>query len=150
MLNYELFDQWCRQRGAQAVWQAWRDGMLRQGREVSPERMSFESLSDRDKSLDLRIAFEVMGSLFSFLSAQPAVEAVSAERVEQQEADTILALDSMAKMYKSEFGEDARYQAVMDYLAYLEKRLTPRSVDMGTSLVEKAYDAIGPLVHPHD
>lgn len=37
------------------IWRAWRDGMLRQGREVAPERMSWETLPERDKQLDAEI-----------------------------------------------------------------------------------------------
>jgi hypothetical protein len=40
------------ERLAQEVHAAWRDGMLTQEREVSPERMSWDTLSDEDKALD--------------------------------------------------------------------------------------------------
>jgi len=35
---------------------AWRDGMLAQGREVAPERMRWETLSEQDRELDDGIA----------------------------------------------------------------------------------------------
>jgi hypothetical protein len=34
------------------VWAAWRDGMLEQGREVAPERMDWDTLSEQDRALD--------------------------------------------------------------------------------------------------
>lgn len=37
------------------IWKAWRDGMLAQGREVAPERMSWDTVPDRDKVLDAAI-----------------------------------------------------------------------------------------------
>lgn len=39
-------------RLAKEVHAAWRDGMLNQGREVAPERMEWDTLSDADKRLD--------------------------------------------------------------------------------------------------
>ncbi len=39
-----------------AVHAAWRDGMLRQGREVAPERMTWDTLDQRDRDLDNEIA----------------------------------------------------------------------------------------------
>ena len=39
-------------RLAQEVHAAWRDGMLAQGRPVSPERMEWDTLSDDDQALD--------------------------------------------------------------------------------------------------
>lgn len=40
------------ERLAQEVFEAWRDGMLRQGREVPPERREWWTLDERDKELD--------------------------------------------------------------------------------------------------
>jgi hypothetical protein len=39
-----------------SVHAAWRDGMLRQGREVAPERMAWETLTQQDRELDDWIA----------------------------------------------------------------------------------------------
>lgn len=46
--------------GAKAVHRQWRDSMLAQGREVAPERMEWETLSEQDKHLDFEIAVEVV------------------------------------------------------------------------------------------
>ncbi len=37
------------------IWRAWRDGMIRQGRDVAPERMEWETLPAQDKALDAAI-----------------------------------------------------------------------------------------------
>lgn len=57
-------------RLAQEVHGAWRDGMLEQGREVAPERMAWETLSEQDKALDryigarlAKILTDAMGAL---------------------------------------------------------------------------------------
>jgi hypothetical protein len=57
------------QRLAQEVFEAWRDGMLRQGREVAPERMNWWTLSKQDQELDeyigerlARLLIEAMGA----------------------------------------------------------------------------------------
>lgn len=44
---------------AQEVHAAWRDGMLRQGREVAPHRMTWDTLSSEDHELDAYIAERV-------------------------------------------------------------------------------------------
>jgi hypothetical protein len=51
-----------RERLAREVHAAWRDGMIAQGREVAPERMEWETLSDHDRDLDRYIG-ERMASL---------------------------------------------------------------------------------------
>jgi hypothetical protein len=38
------------------VHREWRDGMLAQGRDVAPERMAWDTLDQRDRDLDDRIA----------------------------------------------------------------------------------------------
>lgn len=43
------------------VHREWRDGMLAQGREVAPERMSWETLDQRDRDLDDGIAARLAG-----------------------------------------------------------------------------------------
>lgn len=44
---------------ARVVHAAWRDGMLAQGREVAPNRMKWETLSEEDQALDICIAENV-------------------------------------------------------------------------------------------
>lgn len=47
------------QPSGEAVHAAWRDAMLAQGRSVSPDRMSWSSLSEEDKQLDDLIALRL-------------------------------------------------------------------------------------------
>lgn len=56
-------------RLAQEVHAAWRDGMIDQGREVSAERMTWETLSEQDKALDKYIG----GRLARLFQALPVV-----------------------------------------------------------------------------
>ena len=46
--------------GARALWQAWRDTMINQGRPVAAERMDWDTLPEIDKELDTAIAAEVL------------------------------------------------------------------------------------------
>lgn len=46
-------------RIAQEVHAAWRDGMIQQGREVAPQRMEWDTLSEQDQALDKYIAERV-------------------------------------------------------------------------------------------
>jgi len=58
-----------KERLGREVHAAWRDGMLQQGREVTAERMAWETLSEQDHALDryigerlARLIAEAMGA----------------------------------------------------------------------------------------
>lgn len=57
-------------RLAQEVHAAWREGMLAQGREVAPERMSWETLSDQDKLLDRYIGIQLAKLITDAMGAE--------------------------------------------------------------------------------
>jgi hypothetical protein len=56
------------------------------------------------------------------LPVTPAVRRLNWRNMDERKY--IQYVKDMAQMYKSEFGEDGRYQDVMAYIAVLEKRLT--------------------------
>ena len=58
---------------------AWRDGMLRQGRAVAPERMTWETLSEQDRELDRELGARLALRLLAQQPAAPA-EALGEER----------------------------------------------------------------------
>lgn len=54
---YEQLDEYVESEEAgKTVWEAWCNGMQIQGREVSEERLHWETLPARDKKLDAYIA----------------------------------------------------------------------------------------------
>jgi hypothetical protein len=53
--------------GAKIVWQAWRDNMIRQGRYVPEERMSWETLPEQDKELDESIYEDVINAYIALI-----------------------------------------------------------------------------------
>lgn len=55
---------------AREVHAAWRDGMLAQGRDVAPHRMTWETLSPEDHALDAYIADRVAAALRAALETQ--------------------------------------------------------------------------------
>lgn len=71
---------------ARAVHKAWLEGMIGQGREVAPERMAWDTLSDQDKLLDkyigvqlARIIVEAMGATTPGEKQQARVRATGKE-----------------------------------------------------------------------
>jgi hypothetical protein len=67
-------------RLAQEVHAAWRDGMLDQGRQVAPERMMWDTLSEQDKALDKYIGARLAKLLADAFGAPPLTEQ---EQIEQ-------------------------------------------------------------------
>jgi hypothetical protein len=57
--------------GAMQLWKSWRDTMIKQGREVSKERMEWDTLSDDDKILDAQVAFDVITDFMSWYMTHP-------------------------------------------------------------------------------
>lgn len=47
-------------QGAKDVWQSWRDNMLKAGRSVKMELMYWDTLPEKDRTLDSRIAYDVI------------------------------------------------------------------------------------------
>lgn len=83
------------------IWKAWRDGMLAQGREVAPERMSWDTLPDRDKELDAAIEAAAAAPLVEALEGLfAATRSPDWECVVSTEDGECLWCDS---------GEDGRY-----------------------------------------
>jgi len=52
--------KFCESSGGREVHRAWRDHMLKQQRQVASERMSWDTLSNDDKSLDVSISYDVI------------------------------------------------------------------------------------------
>lgn len=57
-------------RGGREVHTLWRDGMLAQGRQVAPERMSWDTLDTKDRWLDHIIAGNLVDDYLSFVGDQ--------------------------------------------------------------------------------
>jgi hypothetical protein len=59
-INVITIRDFCQNNGAREVHRSWRNNMQLQERSVSEERMSWDTLSDKDKELDARISEEVI------------------------------------------------------------------------------------------
>lgn len=65
-----FFREFAATQGAKVVHASWRDHMLEQGREVSSERMQFDTLSDQDRELDYHIAFDVLKAYYDWIASK--------------------------------------------------------------------------------
>jgi hypothetical protein len=63
----KLITEYCRTNGACRVWQSWLDNMQLQDREVKPEYLFWETLPDRDKTLDANIAYDLINDFLAWL-----------------------------------------------------------------------------------
>lgn len=61
---------WALTEGGKALHASWRDRMIGQGRDVSVERMHWETLADQDKALDQGIARDAVLAYLTWLASR--------------------------------------------------------------------------------
>ena len=82
--SLEIF-KFAESNGAQELHRSWRDNMLEQEREVSSERMEWDTLPRKDKQLDLRIANDLYQDFYTWLRGH-SIANLEAQLLETQQA----------------------------------------------------------------
>ncbi len=57
--------------GAAEVWRSWKDNMLAQCRNVTQERLNWDTLPQIDKELDAKIAYDVISDFLFYIKTHP-------------------------------------------------------------------------------
>lgn len=82
-MSAESIQEWAETQGAHDVWEAWRDGMILQKRDVADNRLNWDTLPEQDQRLDVYIATRILARFILHLTELQLTQAANGIRETQ-------------------------------------------------------------------